>query len=71
MFLASHRRQIAFNQRLAALKSSKIVAFPDIDGYHIWLAKSTDFPYLDLRVSDLLEQNITPERRDARVDLPT
>ena len=58
-----------FNQRLAVLKSRKIIAFPDIDGYHTWLNKSTDFPFLDLRVSDLLEKNATPADREAHIDL--
>ena len=58
-----------FNQSLAVLKSRKIIAFPDIDGYHTWLNKSTDFPFLDLRVSDLLEKNATPADREAHIDL--
>ena len=58
-----------FNQRLTVLKSRKIIAFPDIDGYHTWLTKSTDFPFLDLRVSDLLEKNATPADREAHIDL--
>ena len=58
-----------FNQRLTVLKSRKIIAFPDIDGYHTWLTKSTDFPFLDLRVSDLLEKNSTPADREAHIDL--
>ena len=58
-----------FNQRLTVLKSRKIIAFPDIDGYHTWLNKSTDFPFLDLRVSDLLEKNATPADREAHIDL--
>ena len=58
-----------FNQRLIVLKSRKIIAFPDIDGYHTWLTKSTDFPFLDLRVSDLLEKNATPADREAHIDL--
>ena len=58
-----------FNQRLTVLKSRKIIAFPDIDGYHTWLTKSTDFPFLDLRVSDFLEKNATPADREAHIDL--
>ena len=58
-----------FNQRLTVLKSRKIIAFPDIDGYHTWLTTSTDFPFLDLRVSDLLEKNATPADREAHIDL--
>ena len=51
------------------VQSRKIIAFPDIDGYHTWLTKSTDFPFLDLRVSDLLEKNATPADREAHIDL--
>ena len=58
-----------FNQRLTVLKSRKIIAFPDIDGYHTWLNKSTDFPFLDLRVGDLLDKNATPADREAHIDL--
>ena len=58
-----------FNSRLTVLKGRKIIAFPDIDAYHDWLRRTTDFPHLDLKVSDLLEKHATPEDRAAHIDL--
>ena len=58
-----------FNDRLRVLKDRKIIAFPDIDAYHDWLRRTADFPHLDLKVSDLLEKNATPEARAAHIDL--
>ena len=58
-----------FNNRLTVLKGRKIIAFPDIDAYHDWLHRTTDFPHLDLKVSDLLEKHATPEDRAAHIDL--
>lgn len=58
-----------FNHRLTALKGRKIIAFPDIDGYRTWTTKAADFPFLDIRVSDLLEKNATPADREAHIDL--
>ena len=58
-----------FNNRLTVLKGRKITAFPDIDAYHDWLRRTTDFPHLDLKVSDLLEKHATPSDRAAHIDL--
>ena len=58
-----------FNSRLTVLKGRKIIAFPDIDAYHDWLRRTTDFPHLDLKVSDLLEKHATPKDRAAHIDL--
>ena len=58
-----------FNNRLASLKGRKLIAFPGIDAYHDWLRRTADFPHLDLKVSDLLEKNATPEARVAHIDL--
>ena len=58
-----------FNDRLRVLRGRKIIAFPDIDAYHDWLRRTADFPHLDLKVSDLLEKNATPEARAAHIDL--
>ena len=58
-----------FNNRLTVLKGRKIIAFPDIDAYHDWLRRTTDFPHLNLKVSDLLEKHATPEDRAAHIDL--
>ncbi len=58
-----------FNNRLTVLKGRKIIAFPDIDAYHDWLRRTTDFPHLDLKVSDLLEKHATPADRAAHIDL--
>ena len=58
-----------FNNRLTVLKGRKIIAFPDIDAYHDWLRRTTDFPHLVLKVSDLLEKHATPADRAAHIDL--
>ena len=58
-----------FNNRLTVLKGRKIIAFPDIDAYHDWLRRTTDFPHLNLKVSDLLEKHATPADRAAHIDL--
>ena len=58
-----------FNDRLRVLRDRKITAFPDIDAYHDWLRRTADFSHLDLKVSDLLEKNATPEARAAHIDL--
>ena len=53
----------------ASSENTSCPSTPDIDAYHDWLRRTADFPHLNLKVSDLLEKNATPEARTAHLDL--
>lgn len=57
------------NERMNVLKGSKILVFPDSDGYEEWCDKIEQFPELDIRVSNLLHLNATTEERERQIDL--
>ena len=59
----------AINDRLLVLKGSKIVAFPDIDGYDDWTWKLAEYPELNVRVNPILQQNATREDVEAHIDI--
>ena len=53
-------------ERLAVLKGHKTIAFPDIDGYQEWTDKLST---LGITVSPILQQNATPQDREAHIDI--
>ena len=57
------------NERLLVLKGRRVVAFPDIDGYDEWQKKLADYPELAVTISPILQQNATPEDREAHIDI--
>ena len=50
-----------FNDRVEVLDGRKVIAFPDVDAYDQWCEKAAERPYLDITVSDYLQQNATEE----------
>lgn len=57
------------NQRMDVLKGREVVVFPDSDGYEEWCKKVEQFPYLDMRVSDIVHLNASAEERERQIDL--
>lgn len=57
------------NDRVEVLQGSKILAFPDVDGYDVWVDKAAERPHLHITVSDYLEKTATPQEREAHIDI--
>ena len=57
------------NDRLNVLKSRKVVAWPDVDGFQEWTEKLAKFAGLDITVSPLLQQEATAEEMEAHIDI--
>lgn len=57
------------NDRVKVLAGRRIISFPDVDGYEVWVKKAEDYKQLGIIVSDLLEKNATQEDRDAHIDI--
>ncbi len=57
------------NDRVEVLQGRKIVAFPDVDGYDVWVEKASERPHLHIAVSDYLEKSATQVQRDAHIDI--
>ena len=68
LWLATGSKQ-QFNDRLLVLRGRKVIAFPDVDAYDLWLQKARDYPLLDITISDLLERTATPEQRERKIDI--
>jgi hypothetical protein len=58
-----------FNERLNVLQGRDIVAFPDVDGFDTWTEKAALLPYLNIKVSNLLQKNATEEERAKHIDI--
>ena len=69
LWLATGGKSGLTSERLSSLKGRKIIAFPDVDAFKDWQQKIFTFPHLDIRISRLLEDNATPEDREAHIDL--
>lgn len=57
------------NDRVEVLAGRKVIAFPDVDGYDVWVEKASERPHLHIAVSDFLEKSATQEQRDAYIDI--
>ena len=68
-WLATGGKSGLTSERLSSLKNRKIIVFPDVDAFKDWQQKIFTFPHLDIRISRLLEDNATPEDREAHIDL--
>ena len=68
-WLATGGKSGLTSERLSSLKGRKIIVFPDVDAFKDWQQKIFTFPHLDIRISRLLEDNATPEDREAHIDL--
>ena len=68
-WLATGGKSGLTSERLSSLKGRKIIVFPDVDAFKDWQQKVFTFPHLDIRISRLLEDNATPEDREAHIDL--
>ena len=55
--------------KLNVLRGFKVMALPDADGYDYWTKYFGDHPYLGIRVSDLIEREVSDEDRQAQVDI--
>ena len=58
-----------FNDRVEVLDDRKVIAFPDVDAYDQWCEKARERPYLDITVSDYLQQNATEEELRSGADI--
>ena len=58
-----------FNDRVEGLDGRKVIAFPDVDAYDQWCEKAAERPYLDITVSDYLQQNATEEELNSGADI--
>lgn len=57
------------NDRVETLQGRKVLAFPDVDGYDVWVEKAYERPHLHISVSDYLEKTATPQEREAHIDI--
>ena len=55
--------------KVEVLAGRHVTAFPDIDGYDKWKEKIHERPYLNIQVSDYLQENATEEDRRAGIDI--
>lgn len=55
--------------KLSVLAGREVIAFPDVDGYEEWKKKLSTSGSLNIRISDYLEKNATPEDREAHIDI--
>ena len=55
--------------KLNVLQGFKVMALPDADGYTYWKKYFEDRPYLGIRVSDLIEREVSDEDREAQIDI--
>ena len=58
-----------FNDRVEVLNGRKVIAFPDVDAYDQWCEKAAERPYLDITVSDYLQQNATEDELNSGADI--
>ena len=58
-----------FNDRVEVLDGRKVIAFPDVDAYDQWCEKAAERAYLDITVSDYLQQNATDEELSSGADI--
>lgn len=56
-------------EKLNVLQGFKVMALPDADGYDYWKKYFEERPYLGIRVSDLIEREVSDEDREAQVDI--
>ena len=55
--------------KVEILEGRTIIAFPDVDGYDKWMEKCGERPYLNIQVSDYLQQNATEEDKQIGADI--
>ena len=55
--------------KLDVLRGRKVLAFPDIDAYDTWQEKLAAIPHLNIKVSDYLMKNATPEDHENHIDI--
>ena len=56
-------------EKLSVLRGRKVIAFPDVDGYHEWKEKLSAIEGLTITVSDVLEKNATDKERLDHIDI--
>ena len=56
-------------EKLNVLQGFKVMALPDADGYDYWKKYFEERPYLGIRVSDLIEREVSDEDREAQIDI--
>ena len=55
--------------KVEVLEGRTVIAFPDVDGYDKWVEKCAERPYLNIQVSDYLQNNATDEDRQMGADI--
>lgn len=68
-WLATGGKSQLSEEKQRVLKGRKVIAFPDVDGYEDWARKLTELPGLHITVSPILQHNVTPEDREAHIDI--
>jgi hypothetical protein len=66
------KQNFSLIERCAALKSKKVVLFPDLKAFDDWKTKATELKSklkIDISVSDLLEKNANEQERAAGLDI--
>ena len=58
-------------EKLSVLKGKEIIAFPDSDGYDVWIEKAKELRKfgININVSDCLQKLATEEQKKAKVDI--
>lgn len=58
-------------EKMRVLVGRRVVAFPDVDGFHEWKSKADELSGfgINISVSDILERNATPEERQGKIDI--
>ncbi len=55
--------------KVEVLEGRTVIAFPDVDGYEKWVEKCAERPYLNIQVSDYLQNNATDEDKQMGADI--
>lgn len=55
--------------KLNVLQGHKVLVIPDVDAYDYWSKYFSERPYLGVKVSRMIENEATPEEREAQIDI--
>ena len=51
------------------LQGHKVLAIPDVDAFDYWTKYFGERPYLGVKISRMIEDEATPEEREAQIDI--
>ena len=55
--------------KLNILQGHKVLVIPDVDAFEAWTKYFGERPYLGVKISRIIENEATPEERDAKIDI--